>query len=58
MRTFFDTCLILLAYNENPSFQRSVDRRSSVRSDDYDEWDSRYMLRTDHDDFAAAYNDM
>uniref|UniRef100_A0A0K8S4R1 PLD phosphodiesterase domain-containing protein n=2 Tax=Lygus hesperus TaxID=30085 RepID=A0A0K8S4R1_LYGHE len=35
-----------------------TDRRSSTRSDDYGEWDSRYMLRTDHDDFAAAYNDM
>ncbi|XP_014247065.1 phospholipase D3-like isoform X2 [Cimex lectularius] len=31
--------------------------RGSLRSDDYDEWDSRFMLRSDHDDFGGGYND-
>ncbi|CAH1390970.1 unnamed protein product [Nezara viridula] len=35
--------------------KRHIDR---VPSDDYDEWDSRYMLRTDQDDFGERYNDM
>lgn len=36
--------------------ERVLERGHSI--DDYDDWDSRYMLRSDQDDFGDKYNDM
>jgi len=33
-------------------------RGNQVRAESYDEWDSRFMLRSDQDDFTDRYNEM
>ncbi|XP_046660069.1 5'-3' exonuclease PLD3-like isoform X2 [Homalodisca vitripennis] len=35
-----------------------LDRGTSLPSDDYDDWESRYMMRTDFDDFGDKHNEM
>jgi len=35
-----------------------LDRGSSLPSDDYDDWESRYMMRTDFDDFGDKHSEI
>ncbi|KAK9500345.1 hypothetical protein O3M35_001626 [Rhynocoris fuscipes] len=44
--------------NKSKETVRSLNRRCSLRSEDYEEWDSRFMLRSDNDDFGTGYNDI
>lgn len=44
---------ILLGFEKKPEDEKKVfERGTSLHSDDFDDWDSRFMLRSDLDDFG------
>ncbi|XP_054289745.1 5'-3' exonuclease PLD3-like [Macrosteles quadrilineatus] len=48
---------IINVYPEKKTKQ-ILDRGSSLPSDDYDDWESRYMMRTDFDDFGDKHSEV